>query len=65
MSDVIRGCAAEVMGEMAAMEVGSVCLLGKRIGEMKGLILLDHDRCRKEGTHTDSSSVLSVPKYQP
>lgn len=37
VSDVINGCAGEVIGDMADREVGSVCLLGKRTGEMNGL----------------------------
>lgn len=64
MSDVIRGCAAEVMGDMAASEVGSVCLLGKSIGEINGLGLLAHDR-NKERVHTDNLDVLSVLSCQP
>ena len=37
MSDVIRGCAGDVMAEMPASEVGSVWLFGKRIGDTNGL----------------------------
>ena len=35
--EVIKGCAGEVMGEIAESVFGSVVLFGKRMGEMKGL----------------------------
>ena len=35
--EVIKGCAGDVMGEIAERVLGSVVLFGKRIGEMKGL----------------------------
>ena len=37
MREVIKGCAGDVMGEIAERVLGSVVLFGKRIGEMKGL----------------------------
>lgn len=38
MRDVIRGCAGEVMGEIEERLGGRVVLLGKRMGEMNGLL---------------------------
>jgi hypothetical protein len=35
--EVIKGCAGEVMGEIADSVFGNVVLFGKRMGEMKGL----------------------------
>ena len=35
--EVIRGCAADVMGDMGLRLDGRVSELGNRIGEMKGL----------------------------
>ena len=35
--EVIKGCAGDVMGEIAERVLGSVVLFGKRMGEMKGL----------------------------
>jgi hypothetical protein len=35
--EVIKGCAGEMMGEIAERVLGSVVLFGKRMGEMKGL----------------------------
>lgn len=47
----MRGCAEEVIGEMAASEVGSVWLLGKRIGEMNGLpFVFSNHQIEKMGT---------------
>ena len=40
MREVIKGCAGEVMGEIAERVFGSVVLFGKRMGEMKGLGML-------------------------
>ena len=37
MREVIKGCAGEVMGEIAERVFGSDLLFGKRMGEMKGL----------------------------
>lgn len=36
--DVIRGWAGEVMGEIPLRDCGRVGLLGKRIGDTKGLV---------------------------
>ncbi len=35
--DVMRGCAEEVIGEIAESVGGRVVLFGKRIGDIKGL----------------------------
>jgi len=40
VSDVINGCAGEVIDDIAASEGGSVGLFGKRIGDIKGLGVL-------------------------
>jgi len=38
--DVINGWAGEVIGDIADSLAGSVVLFGKRIGDVKGLVLL-------------------------
>jgi hypothetical protein len=46
VSDVINGWAGEVIGDIADSVAGSVVLLGKRIGDVKGLVLLAIDKMR-------------------
>lgn len=38
MREVIRGWAGEVMGEIEERVLGRVVLVGKRMGEMNGLV---------------------------
>lgn len=38
--EVIRGCAGLMMGEIAERVLGSVVLLGNRMGETNGLVVL-------------------------
>lgn len=54
--EVMRGCAGEVMGEIADRDLGRVVVLfGKRIGEMKGLEFVSEEGDEDERENTGNS----------
>lgn len=63
-SELINGCAAEVIGDMEARVDGRVWELGNRMGEMKGLSQLADAWLWPVHKPTDSSSVPSQPNYR-